>query len=124
MAEIPANFKTSFGAADIVIERVAAEPIDIEETLEVSAGTDAEGTKVFRPYYVAARLLSMRRAQLKQAEGVEFRHPREVAQEYFDYQLAIDRRYELTIPAGMSANVAKLNQQAAGSGQAAVKATF
>ena len=87
----------------VVTEKTGLAPTDLALNLGVSAGTDPSGTTVYRPYYVAARLLSTRKTQLLSGEGASFADPFEVAQQLMRQQLAIDRMLNLTIPSGMRA---------------------
>ena len=82
----------------------SSDPI-IQRKLEDSAGTDPNGVKTYRPYYVSAKLLQQSRADqsLKSADGVVFSNLETMIASLMGDQLAIDRSLNLTVPNGFAA---------------------
>lgn len=113
-----ALYKDLTQSANLVTEKTGLTPSDLNTLLSVSAGTDEGGATVYRPYFVAAKLLSTRRTQLVQAEGATFVDPLSVAAEYLRAQRGIDLSLNLTIPKGSEALNASLAPRIGGSGSA------
>lgn len=76
-------------------------PTDLTARVEASSAKDPEGVVVYRPYYVAARLLSDRPTQIESASGVQFRATKTIMRELYETQAAFDTRYDLDVPQGV-----------------------
>lgn len=78
----------------------------LTELLEMSAGTDANAVKHFRPFLVAARHLEQNRGAqtLKRAkDGIEFTGLAKPIASLLGLQAAYDAKHGLTVPAGFEA---------------------
>lgn len=116
-------------SASLVTEKTGLAPSDLDALLQVTAGTavdpdTGEGVTVYRPYYVAAKLLATRRTQLTEAEGVGFVDPLKVAEEYLRLQAALDSAFGLSVPAGTEAVMKTVVGQVARSGYVPVIGTW
>lgn len=89
--------------AAFVTEQTGITPTDIKVRLGLSAGTDPAGVTVYRPWFVAARILANRKIQLLGARGADFVDPLLIAEELMRTQAGIDLRLGLTVPPGMEA---------------------
>lgn len=80
------------------------EPDDLTALLTSTAGSklvSSVSVSYYRPYYVAALMLSRKLGQITTAEGVAFRAP--PVQSLLHQQAALDAALGLTIPPGTSA---------------------
>lgn len=76
----------------------------LEFKLTDSAGTNTDGDKQYRIYYVSAKLLQQSRQDqaLKEADQVVFSNLEVMIASLFAEQLAVDTAYGWVIPPGMS----------------------
>lgn len=122
--DVPALFVDKIACTTLVQGRTGLTPDDLDTLLEVSAGTRPDGvTKVYRPYYVTARLLATRKVQLTGGEGASMVDPLKVAAENLSQQQDVDQALELTVPRGMAARTNTLARPSA-SGVAPTKAEW
>lgn len=94
--------------ASFVTDQTTLEPDDLDTLLEASAGKNADGETVYRPYLVAALLLgrlSHDDLLLKAENGVTFGDPEATKAGWRATQAALDARYGLTVPLGFLAVV-------------------
>lgn len=102
----------------LVTEKTGLTPSDLDTLLGITAGTDSADAVVYRPYYVAAKLLATRRTQLTQAEGASFVDPMAIAAEYLATQRSIDLALDLEVPSGAEALAKSLAPRVGGTGTA------
>lgn len=73
-----------------------------DELLELTSGLTPGGVTVYRPYYVAARLLRQRRQNLRAGEGATFRRMTAEASDLERLQRQVDEALETTVPAAFA----------------------
>ena len=73
-----------------------------DELLEITSGTTPAGITVYRPYYVAARLLRQRRQNLRAGDGAEFRRMTAEASDLENLQRQVDETQETTVPSAFA----------------------
>jgi len=104
------NFTNIFWATERVKRRLGiedtAQDSEIQEMLNLSAAAIEEfpGTKFYRPYLVAALMLSqdIDANRLKKASGVEFNDLRGIITALLGMQLGYDNLFSWIVPPGFS----------------------
>lgn len=104
---VPALYTDKTLATGVVTEKISATPGDLEALLDSSSAQDPNGVLVYRPYFVAGKMLLAKRAHLESAEGAKFVDPRASAQEFILLQRNLDKVYNLDVPKGMEAILEK-----------------
>lgn len=102
------DFSDKSACATFVTDQTTLEPDDLETLLIVSAGKDANGEPVYRPYLVAALLLERvpyDDVLLKAENGVTFGDPAKTIAGWRAMQAALDAALGLTVPPGFPAVV-------------------
>lgn len=94
-----------------------AEDAFLTELLQLSAGTDPEGTTHYRPFLVAARWLEQNQSAqaISKADGVEFTGLRTPIASLLNLQAGYDMACNLTVPDGMGATLANRSFRIQGS---------
>ncbi len=103
------NYRDSTQAAALITSLTGLTPMDLDALLTVSAGKDADGLDVFRPYFVAAWLLGRRdnTSKVLRAGDVHFDEHDKTVLSYLTLQAALDAALGLVVPVGMEAVIVR-----------------
>lgn len=96
------NYQSKTDCLDFVkalteVEDTSANDTKIDVFLEDTAGVNPDGADVYRPYFVAARVLetSLKEQRLKRADSVTFTNLDRVIDTYYRQQRMLDKKLEL-----------------------------
>jgi hypothetical protein len=96
------NYTDKIKAKATVVARTGIDTTELDALLAVSAGLDAAGVVVYRPYWVAWALLSDP-SRIQAHQGTAFVNLTSILQNLLKIQAGLDSALGLTVPDGMSA---------------------